>query len=213
MATANTQRLSRIAEFLRRKRNEEDVTLVDVVHLAEITAESLQTFFETMDSAVYRELREIALYIASMRQEIGALQVNELKESRIPAAGQELDAIVKATEKATNTIMTSAEAVMAADTSDGEAFKTLVDNKMLDIFEACSFQDITGQRIAKVVETLEHIEARVSRFAAAVHTKDLEGVLTEREREREDRKHKLLLHGPQLEGEGNDQKEVDQLFS
>ena len=33
------------------------------------------------------------------------------------------------------------------------------------VFEACSFQDITGQRIAKVVETLQHIEERVSRFA------------------------------------------------
>jgi chemotaxis protein CheZ len=212
MTVANTQRLSRIAEFLRNKRNDDEVTLIDVVHLAEITAESLQTFFETMDSAVYRELREIAEYIKSMRREIGALQVNELKQNRIPAAGQELDAIVKATEKATNTIMTSAEAVMAADTSDGEAFKTLVDSRMLDIFEACSFQDITGQRIAKVVETLEHIEARVSRFAAAVQTKDLEGVMTERERERAQRKQKLLLNGPQFEGEGIAQNEVDQLF-
>jgi chemotaxis protein CheZ len=212
MTMANTQHLGRIAEYLRSKRNDE-VSLVDVVHLAEITAESLQTFFETMDSAVYRELREIAEYISSMRQEIGALQVNELKHTRIPAAGLELDAIVQATEKATNTIMGSAETVMAADTSDAEAFKALVDAKMLDIFEACSFQDITGQRIAKVVETLEHIEARVSRFAAAVHTKDMAGALTDHERERETRKQKLMLNGPQLEGQGIAQNEVDQLFS
>ena len=213
MTRANTQHLGRIAEYLRRKRSDSEVSLVDVVHLAEITAESLQTFFETMDSAVYRELREIAGYIASMRREIGALQVHELKQTRIPAAGQELDAIVKATEAATNTIMSSAEAVMAAETSDAEAFKALVDAKMLDIFEACSFQDITGQRIAKVVETLEHIEARVSRFAAAVQTKDIEGVLTERERLREERKQKFLLNGPQLDGHGIAQNEVDQLFS
>jgi chemotaxis protein CheZ len=213
MTVAKTQHLDGIAEFLRRKRSEDNVSLVDVVHLAEITAESLQTFFEIMDAAVYRELREIAEYIASMRNEIGALQVHELKESRIPAAGLELDAIVKATETATNTIMTSAETVMAADASDPEVFKTLVDSRMLDIFEACSFQDITGQRIAKVVETLQHIESRVSRFAAAVHTKDMSGVLSEHEREREERKQRLLIHGPQLEGEGIAQTEVDQLFS
>jgi chemotaxis protein CheZ len=135
MAMAKTQPLGRIAEYLRSKRNDEEVTLVDVVHLAEITAESLQTFFHAMDAAVYRELTEIAEYIAAMRREIGALQVNELKQSRIPAAGQELDAIVKATEKATNTIMSSAEAVMAADASDPETFKELVDTRMLDIFE------------------------------------------------------------------------------
>jgi chemotaxis protein CheZ len=212
MTTADTQRLSRIAEYMRRKRNDDQVTLIDVAHLAEITAESLQTFLGTLDSAVYRELREIAEYIASMRREIGALQVNDLKETRIPAAGQELDAIVKATEAATNTIMSSAEAVMAADASDPEEFKALVDSRMLDIFEACSFQDITGQRIAKVVATLEHIETRVSRFAAAVHPKDIEGVLTEHERVREERRKNLLLHGPPLEGEGIKQNEVDQLF-
>ena len=63
---------------------------------------------------VYRELREIADYIESMQQEIGALQVNDLKNSRIPAAGEELGAIVQATEAATNTIMECAETVMAA---------------------------------------------------------------------------------------------------
>src|SRR5262249_6678046 len=136
-----------------------------------------------------------------------------IKETRIPAAGHELDAIVKATESATNTIMACAEAVIAADASNVEAFKALVDLKMLEIFEACSFQDITGQRIAKVVETLQHIDARVSRFAAVMDTKDLDGYMTERERERGERKKKLLLNGPQLEGEGIAQTEVDQLFT
>jgi len=212
MATANTKSLDRIADYLRRKRDA-DVSLADVVALAEITAESLQTFFGTMDSAIYRELREIADYISSMKQEIGALQVNDIKETRIPAAGHELDAIVKATESATNTIMACAEMVIAADASNLEAFKALVDLKMLEIFEACSFQDITGQRIAKVVETLQHIDARVSRFAAVMDTKDLDGYMTERERERGERKKKLLLNGPQLEGEGIAQTEVDQLFT
>ena len=54
---------------------------------------------------------------------------------------------------------------MGADASDPAAYKALVDEKMMIIFEACSFQDITGQRIAKVVETLQHIEQRVARFA------------------------------------------------
>jgi chemotaxis protein CheZ len=212
MAMGNTQSLDRIAEFLRQRR-ESAVSLSDVVALAEITADSMQTFFKTMDVAIYRELREIADYISAMKQEIGALQVNEMKESRIPAAGHELTAIVKATEAATNTIMECAETLMAADAGDPDAFKALVDAKMLDIFEACSFQDITGQRIAKVVETLQHIEARVARFAAVVQTKDLEGFITQEERVRAARKKDQLLHGPQHDGEGVSQNEVDQLFS
>jgi chemotaxis protein CheZ len=211
MASANTQHFDALVDFLRQKR--ENVTFTDIISLAEIAAQSLQSFFETFDVTVYRELREIAGYIESMRQEIGALQANELKDSRIPMAGQELGAIVKSTEQATNTIMECAEALMAADAKDPVAYKALVDEKMLVIFEACSFQDITGQRIKKVVDTLQHIEERVSRFAKVMQAKDLEGFLTDNEREREERQKRLLLNGPQLENEAIKQNEVDALFS
>ena len=211
MTISNPQHLDRIADFLRTQRNE-DVSLSDVVALAEITATSLQTFFETMDVAIYRELREIAEYIQAMKIEIGALGVNEIRDTRIPAAGEELGAIIKATENATNTIMGCAEAVMSACGDDGGAFKALVEEKMLVVFEACSFQDITGQRIAKVVETLEHIEMRVARFAAAVQAKDLSGYLSEVEQERAERRKRLLLHGPARDGEGIGQTDVDRLL-
>jgi chemotaxis protein CheZ len=211
MSIVNVQQLDRIADYLRRKRRS-DVSLSDVVALAEITAESLQTFFSTMDASVYRELREIADYIQSMKQEIGALQANDLKETRIPAAGQELGAIVQATEAATNTIMECAESLMAADTSDPAAYRALVEAKMLIVFEACSFQDITGQRIAKVVETLQHIEERVTRFASAVRTADFEGATTDEERARAERRERLLLHGPQSAGKAIAQNDVDAMF-
>ncbi len=211
MPLADTSHFDRLVEFLKQKR--ENVTFNDIISLAEVSAQSLQSFFHAMDAKVYRELREIAGYIESMRHEIGALQVNDLKNTRIPSAGEELDAIVQATEAATNTIMECAEALMAADASDAAAYKALVDEKMMVIFEACSFQDITGQRIAKVVETLQHIEERVSRFADVMNAKDIDGFLTEHERERAERKEKLLLHGPPLAGGGVDQAKVDEMFS
>jgi chemotaxis protein CheZ len=210
MASGNTQHFDSLVDFLKTKR--ENVTFTDIIRLAEIAAQSLQSFFETFDVTVYRELREIAGYIDTMRQEIGALQANELKDSKIPAAGQELGAIVKSTEQATNTIMECAEALMAADAKDPAAYKALVDEKMLVIFEACSFQDITGQRIKKVVNTLQNIEERVSRFAQVMQAKDLEGFLTDNERERNERDQRLLLNGPQLEGEAIKQTDVDSLM-
>src|SRR3954469_23974937 len=211
MSMAQANHFDGLISFLKEKR--ENITFHDIITLAEVAAQSMQGFFKAMDAKVYRELREIAGYIESMRTEIGALQVNDLKESRIPSAGQELGAIVAATEAATDTIMTCAEAVMGADASDPAAYKALVDDKMMVIFEACSFQDITGQRIAKVVETLQHIEERVSRFANVVQAKDINGFLTESERARAERKEKLLLHGPQLAGAGVDQSKVDELFA
>jgi chemotaxis protein CheZ len=210
MVTSNTKVFEDLIGFLKQKR--ENVTFIDIIRLAEIAAQSLQSFFETFDATVYRELREIAGYIDSMRDQIGALQVNEIKNSRIPAAGQELGAIVKATEAATNTIMECAEELMAADASDPVAYKAMVDEKMMMIFEACSFQDITGQRIAKVVETLQHIEERVARFANVMKAKDLDGFLTDNERERAERRERLMLHGPALDGQGVDQSTVDNLI-
>jgi chemotaxis protein CheZ len=208
---ADSTHFDRLIEFLRQKRD--NVTFHDIITLAEVAAQSLQGFFQAMDARVYGELREIAGYIESMREKIGMLQVHDLKNSRIPSAGQELSAITKSTEQATNTIMECAEAVMAADASDPAAYKAMVEAKMMVIFEACSFQDITGQRIAKVVETLEHIESRVARFAEVMRDKDLEGFLTENERQRKERKDKLLLNGPQLEGQGVAQSQVDAMFS
>ena len=211
MALADASHFDRLVDFLKQKR--ENVTFHDIIGLAEVAAQSLQGFFQAMDAKVYRELREIAGYIDSMRNEIGALQVNDLKNSRIPSAGEELGAIIKATEQATNTIMECAEAVMGADDGDPAAYKAVVDEKMMIIFEACSFQDITGQRVSKVVETLQHIEQRVARFADVMKAKDLDGFLNDAERERAERKEKFLLNGPQLAGEGVDQSDVDKMFA
>jgi chemotaxis protein CheZ len=212
MAKTKTQQLDELVTNLNTKRKDA-VTFADVLALAEVTAQSLQLFFDTMDTAVYREMREIAGYIERMKSEIGALQADDIKQSHIPAAGQELSAIVKATERATVSIMECAEALMEADASDPAAYKALVDEKMILIFEACSFQDITGQRIAKVIETLQQIETRVSRFATAVGVVSDHAFADEQERIRAERRERLLLHGPQVEGAGINQAEVDALIS
>lgn len=211
MAKAKKAHFEKMQAYAHAQENLEP-SFAEVMKLAALAAESMQAFCESMDATTYRELRDIANYIETMKSEIGVFQVNDLKESRIPAAGEELDAIVKATEEATNTIMESAEALMAADAKDPKAYQALVNDHVMRIFEACSFQDITGQRVAKVVETLQMIEARVGRFAEAVNAKDVAGFLDEQEAARAKRKEKLLLNGPQLAGNAIDQKKVDDMF-
>ncbi len=164
------------------------------------------------DSAIRRELKNIADYIRSLRREINALQANDLRHRRIPAAGHELAAIVEATEQASNTIMACAEAAMAADPSDPAAYRAFVADRMTAVFEACAFQDITGQRVAKVVETLEHIEARVSRFAEATGAKDAGGHASDKEADEAERKLRLFIHGPPLAGDGAGQSEIDAII-
>jgi chemotaxis protein CheZ len=116
--------------------------------------------------AVIAELIEIADYIAHLREEIGALRANEMSRDRIPMAHEELGSVVAATAGATNTIMEAAEAMLGLP--DGPGYRDAVEERINTIFEACAFQDITGQRIAKVVESLRLFEQRLARFVGAV---------------------------------------------
>jgi chemotaxis protein CheZ len=165
------------------------------------------------NSNLENELRKIADYIVMLRQEIAALQANEMHAEKIPTAGHELAAVVSSTEGATNEIMAIAENVLSADASDPVAYKAFVDKEMMALFETCAFQDITGQRISRVVKTLEHIETRVSRFASFSRVVDNSGHANETEAKAAERKEKFLLNGPSIADEGNTQPMVDQLFA
>lgn len=193
-------------------RAEPDATrsLSDIASVTEVLIGTMQAFFRSIDTSIYRECRALSEYISNARSEIAALQPGNLETDRIPRAGMELDAIVQQTEEATNTIMAAAEEIMGADTSDAEAYQALVQDAIMRIFEACSFQDITGQRISKVVQTLAHIETRVAEL------RDLLGVteddIAAARAEESDDPDKDLLRGPALEGEGIDQSEVDALM-
>jgi chemotaxis protein CheZ len=159
------------------------------------------------------ELRKIADYIVTLRQEIAALQANEMHMQKIPAAGHELAAVVSSTEGATNEIMAIAENVLSADASDPPAYKAFVEKEMMALFETCAFQDLTGQRISRVVKTLEHIESRVSRFASYTRVADQSGYANRQEAEDAERRQKLLLNGPSIVDDGNKQPDIDRLLA
>lgn len=212
MARIKKQHLDQLVQYLKHEDRAEP-SLKDVVTLAELTADSLQVFYSRLDRDIHSELVEIANYITSMKREIAALGVNDLRNERLPSAGQELDAIVKSTEEATNTIMEQAEALMAADPGDPDAMYGLVQDASMKIFEACSFQDLTGQRIARVVETLQAIESRVSRFASAVRVQEETVPVSEEEMAREARKAALILNGPQNRGVAMEQNDIDAILN
>lgn len=194
-----------------RKQKSANLSLTEVASVTEVLIATTQMFFKTIDTSIYNEFRSLSDYITNARKEIASLQPGDLESTRIPRAGLELDAIVQQTEEATNTIMNAAEDIMAADTSDPDTYQATVNDAVMLIFEACSFQDITGQRITKVVETLSHIEQRVMelRNLLGVTEEDIEEAKAEAEPISEDQ---ALLSGPALEGEGIDQGEVDALM-
>jgi chemotaxis protein CheZ len=79
-------------------------------------------------------------------------------------SGMELETVVQTTEAAANRIMEAAEAIadlVRTTTTDAAALQAL--NASIDsIFEACSFQDITGQRVRRAIEQLQHMESAIT---------------------------------------------------
>ena len=212
MASMKQESVARVIDFLEQNKSRDDkVSLTDVMHLAEVMSGSMHDFLATVQPAVTEELKLIGKEIARMKQEISQLRANDMTGNKIPDAGRELDAIVEATEDATNTIMEAAEEIMGADPSDADAYQELVSNKMISIFEACTFQDITGQRISKVVTTLNYIDERVSSFIEHLRIPgDLDAEVEESDEDR--RKRELILHGPQHSGEGVSQDDIDSML-
>jgi len=205
------ERLEELNKCFEKGRNGE-VELSDVVGMAELMVGSMQHFFEGLDSSIYRELRDIAKYLASAKEDIRSLQAHDIKNKRIPEVGKELDEIVKSTEDATNVIMEQAERIMAADTQDTQAYRGEVNDAVTQIFEACAFQDLTGQRIGKIVEALNFIDSRIGRLANALGKTEGKAILTEEEASREKRRQELLTNGPQSEEHAISQGEVDEVM-
>jgi chemotaxis protein CheZ len=182
--------------------------LVEVLDLSHQLADAMKAFFGSLDQSVIGEFRYIAEFIQKTRNEIADLQPNEISDSRIPGASVELDAVVRDTEQATHAIMSEAEILLKTDVVTLAAYKAQVDEAMMRIIEACAFQDITGQRVNKVIATLRHIEERVSHFADVLGVTDTAHVETDEEK----RARELILNGPALNGPAASQDDIDAMF-
>ncbi len=168
------------------------------------------------DLELYNELQALAIYIHDAKSDIAALRPDEVRDEYLPTASDELDAIVMATEKATNTIMDATEQVEAVmETLDGEQAEKLME-ATTNIYEACGFQDITGQRITKVVKALKDIEEKIDALVMAF------GSEIDKVKANEPKQDAIspdapsdedLLGGPQQEGEAATQEEIDALLA
>lgn len=117
---------------------------------AELSAE-LHASVEIADMGEARMVGELA----RIHDQIGQLVA-------VPAAatrngGLELEAVVVATEAAANTILEAAEAIQDLISRDAGA-PAAIALRINAIFEACSFQDVTGQRIRRAIQHLQQVE-------------------------------------------------------
>ena len=173
-----------------------------------------------------RQLRDntdmIHRALCRTKQEVAALYAGAFSAAGRPRATRELDAVVDGTECATRQILDAAEDIEeAANTLSAslkreqeQALAQDIRDQVTRIFEACNFQDLSGQRIAKVLATLQFVEDHVARMMDIWD--DIAAVRDQAGAASAEHEIKILpLHGPRLDGEPGhaSQDDVDKLFA
>src|ERR1700694_2829223 len=100
--------------------------------------------------------------ISRTKREIAVLHGKSFDGNEMAKVTGELGAVVGGTEEATQQILEAAESIDLAATAlakvtSPEQHKLLseeIQERVVSIFEACNFQDLTGQRISKVMTTM-----------------------------------------------------------
>jgi chemotaxis protein CheZ len=179
-----------------------------VASVVEAVLASLSGEMSIADLKLYHELQQLARYIAAAKREIAEIEPSDIN-ARIPEATDELDAVVAHTAEATGTILDAAEAMeKLALTLPSEA-AAIVSGAVTRIYEACNFQDITGQRITKVVNTLKYIEQKIDALLAAFG----EGIGSPALAAVPRKEASELMAGPQLPAMANKQADIDAILA
>lgn len=189
-----------------------------------VSEKFMQEFRKELSEAAKLKVELDSIYeaIAQTKREIATLHhTTGAQGEDMTRVTNELDAVVSGTEGATETILSAAEYIdETANTlsarlkgHDAEMASDIQD-RVIQIFEACNFQDLTGQRITKVVGTLRFIEDKIIRMMDIWG-----GIESFKEIEIEERKAKIgdaaLLNGPSLESDVDvaTQDDIDALFA
>ena len=159
--------------------------------------------------------------ISRTKREIAVLHGKSFDGNEMAKVNGELGAVVGGTEEATQQILEAAESIDQAATAlskvtSPDQHKILseeIQERVVSIFEACNFQDLTGQRISKVMTTMKFIENHITVMmdiwggvdAIKAHAPP---IVDEREGDAR------LLNGPKLDGDVGhaSQNDIDALF-
>ena len=200
----------RLDECRRRYPASDPEMVADVVRAVLTT---MRGDLSAQETSLLHEIEELGHVIANAKAEIEALRMDDIGSSHIPSATDELDAIVAHTAMATEAILETCETLDGIGEHLDPAYAAKLQDATTRIYEACSFQDITGQRITKVVQTLKQIERKVMQIidafgvgAGAAPAANEAAMATESVET-------ALLNGPQLPSLAMDQSDIDRLLA
>jgi chemotaxis protein CheZ len=181
--------------------------------------EAGESLAEDESLAARVEIAQMVRMIGRAKLEIASIKHPGQEDDRMQLAASELDAIVVATETSTESVLGASEEIetlvrkitgLYPDDEEVNTFCDQIANEIIKIFEACSFQDITGQRTNKVIKTIRFIEEKI---LALINIWGVDAFLDlpvegPSEAEGDD----ALMNGPQSGNQGITQDEINALF-
>jgi chemotaxis protein CheZ len=169
------------------------------------------------DTSLKAELTAIQDIIAGHKRALAEL-LGDGQERRMARAAGELGAAVDSMDQATQTILKSAESVDDNARALAAALKTDyerslaqdIQERVVQIYEACNFQDIAGQRIGKVIAMLATLEEQLAAMLTGCDGLGLSLAATAKPAPQ-----RGLINGPKLDGDGGhaDQRDIDKMFA
>ncbi len=195
----------------------------EILEVVQSVMASIEGDHASLSHRLHADIQALANYIDTAKAEIAEIRIDKINSEFLPEASGQLSAIVGATEQATNEIFEAVEAIEKLAAKMGPEQSEQVTEAVTRVYEACSFQDITGQRISKVVTALQNVESMVNALLLAFGEENGTrgtgngAVVPETESsavpETTGRPDEHLIHGPQMPGEGNSQDDIDALLA
>jgi chemotaxis regulatin CheY-phosphate phosphatase CheZ len=202
-----------LAEYARRNRHADTTMLLKALDRIESAIRGEHSV-SPIDRIRF-DLVEMSKAIARTKAEIAAMKPDAESAGKFGEASEELDSVVQATEAATSDILACAERIQEVawtlrEQGVDEEVCDLLDAKATEVYTACSFQDLTGQRTRKVIGVLRYLEDRIN---AMIEIWGLDGAMAaEAAEQRAAETGRALLNGPARPGLGLDQADVDMVM-
>lgn len=173
-------------------------------------AQKLKTELDIIYGAIHRT-----------RQELASIHTGSNLAPDTTRVARELSEVIGGTETATQSILKAAESIdesiatLAAGLKNDHEMHLAQDiqDRVIQIFEACNFQDLSGQRITKAMRSMKFIEEHILRMMEIWG--GIEAIAPLVPAREESNAEAKLLNGPKLADDAGhaSQNDIDALFN
>ncbi|MEP3234141.1 MAG: protein phosphatase CheZ [Hyphomicrobiales bacterium] len=199
-----------LAEYAKRNRESDTVRVVEAI-------DNLKSYISSEHDPA--DMLQLRLDIVDMTQTIEQIKTEVANTgdngTTISDAQVELNVVLDETEDATSNILSSAEKIQEIiwelkETDKDNSQFDKIDELVTDVYMACSFQDLTGQRLRKVVGLTSDIEQRLKNMVSLWDADELHRYKQSDAASHED---EHLKNGPALPTDAQEQNEIDAVLS